>query len=96
MQSAKGAVPGTQDAHSVHFYGLSTCVWCRRTRALLEELDVAFDYVYVDLLQGQERTDAIAEVRRWNKAGSFPTVIIDNARAVVGFREDDLKRGLGL
>ena len=96
MPNAKGAVPGTHDAHRVHFYGLSTCVWCRRTRALLEELGVPFDYMYVDLLQGQERQDAIAEVRRWNKAGSFPTLVIDGARAVVGFRAEETKKALGL
>jgi glutaredoxin len=96
MQSAKGAVAGTQEAHRVHFYGLSTCVWCRRTRALLEELGVAFDYVYVDLLQGQDRSDAIAAVKRWNKAGSFPTLVIDDARAVVGFRAEEIRKALGL
>jgi glutaredoxin len=96
MPTAKGAVSGTQNAHQIRFYGLSTCVWCRRTRALLEELDVPFDYVYVDLLQGQERQDSIAEVRRWNKAGSFPTLVIDGTRAVVGFRPEEIKKALGL
>jgi glutaredoxin len=71
-------------------------VWCKRTRQFLEEMDVHFDYVYVDLLQGDDRKEAIAEVRRWNKAGSFPTVIVDSERAVVGFRKDDLRSALGL
>jgi glutaredoxin-like protein NrdH len=89
-------VQGTNSEHNVMFYGLSTCVWCKRTRQFLEEMNVQFDYVYVDLLQGDERTKAVAEVRRWNKAGSFPTVIVDAAQAIVGFRKDDLKTALGL
>jgi glutaredoxin len=96
MPSSRGSVQGSNSNHAVLFYGLSTCVWCKRTRQFLEESDVAFDFVYVDLLQGDERKEAIAEVRRWNKAGSFPTVIVDGERAVVGFRKDDLANVLGL
>ena len=96
MPSSKGSVQGAHNEHNVLFYGLSTCVWCKRTRQFLEEMDVQFEYFYVDLLQGDERTAAIAEVRRWNQAGSFPTVIVDDARAVVGFRKDDLTQVLGL
>jgi glutaredoxin len=96
MPDSRGTVPGTHSEHCVVFYGLSTCVWCRRTRRLLEELDVQFDYIYIDLLQGQERKDAIAEVRRWNSAGSFPTLVVDDAASVVGFRSEEIKKALGL
>jgi glutaredoxin len=80
----------------VVFYGLSTCVWCRRTRQFLESNKVAFDFVYVDLLHGQEREDAIESVRKWNPKRSFPTIVIDGKRAVVGFKTDDLSKELGL
>ena len=30
-------------------YALSTCGWCRKTRQLLDDLGVAYDYIYVDL-----------------------------------------------
>jgi glutaredoxin len=96
MPVSKGTVQGAHNEHDVLFYGLSTCVWCKRTRQFLEELGVQFDFVYVDLLQGDDRKNSIAEVRRWNRAGSFPTVIVDKERAVVGFRKDDLKTVLGL
>lgn len=96
MPSSKGTVTGAHDEHDVLFYGLSTCVWCRRTRQFLEDMDVQFRYVYVDLLQGDDRSHSIAEVRRWNKAGSFPTVIIDDERVVVGFHKDELRAVLDL
>ncbi len=57
----------------IMLYALSTCVWCKKTKRLLDELGVAYDYEYVDLLQGSERTKVMNTVRRWNKAGSFPT-----------------------
>ena len=32
----------------IFMYALSTCVWCRRTKALLNELGIAYQYVDVD------------------------------------------------
>ncbi|HHS96431.1 MAG TPA: glutaredoxin family protein [Chloroflexi bacterium] len=93
---AKGSIPGSHDEHRVMFYGLSTCGWCRRTRRLLEELDVAFDFVYVDLIQGEEREKALEQVGRWNPATSFPTLVIDEEQAVIGYRPDQIKEALGL
>jgi glutaredoxin-like protein NrdH len=96
MPEAKGTVHGTHDEHNIVFYGLSTCIWCRRTRQFLEDQNVKFDFVYVDLLKGQEREAAVEQVRRWNSAVSFPTVVIGNDRCVVGYKPDKLKEALGL
>ncbi len=96
MFEPKGSVSGSHDAHRVVFYGLSTCIWCRRTRRFLEEQDVAFDFVYVDLLQGDERAEAIDQVRHWNPAASFPTVVLDDRQCVVGYHPDQLKEVLEL
>ena len=96
MTQSKGTVSGSHKEHAVFFYGLSTCVWCRRTRQFLEELGVHFDYVYVDLLKGEERQTVIEEVQRWNAAKSFPTVVIDASQVVVGFKKDELRKALAL
>jgi glutaredoxin-like protein NrdH len=82
-----------RDAGQVTLYALSTCVWCRKTRNLLDELGVAYDYEYVDLLVGEERTGAMDEVRKWNPACSFPTLIIRD-KCIIGFREDDIREAL--
>lgn len=71
----------------VMLYALSTCVWCRMTKKLLTDLGVDFSYVFVDLLQGSDRDAAINEVKRWNPAGSFPTLVIDD-KSIVGFQEE--------
>jgi len=91
----RGSVPGSNDEHHVMFYGLSTCGWCRRTRRLLEELDVAFDFVYVDLIQGEEREEVLNQVGRWNPSTSFPTLVIDGKRAVIGYRPGEIREALG-
>ena len=93
---ARERVSGSRNEHRVLFYGLSTCIWCKRTRQFLEENDVAFEVIYVDLLEGAEREAAVEEVRRWNPAVSFPTLIIDNERCIIGYRPREMKEALGL
>ena len=96
MPESKGSITGSHNEHQTVFYGLSTCIWCRRTRQFLEDQRVAFDYVYVDLLKGQEREEAVEQVRRWNSAVSFPTVVVDDAKCVIGYKQQDIKEALGL
>ncbi len=96
MSQATGSVPGSHNEHQVVLYALSTCVWCRRTRRFLEQHGVAFDFIYVDLIQGLEREEAMAEVRRWNPSASFPTLIVDDSQCVVGARQEKIKEVLGL
>ncbi|MGQ9494495.1 MAG: glutaredoxin family protein [Anaerolineae bacterium] len=85
-----------QDKGQVFLYALSTCGWCKKTKAYLNEQGVAYSYVDVDLEQGEEREQALEEVRRWNPSTSFPTVVINNSTCVVGFQPDKLKEALGL
>lgn len=85
-----------QDKGQVFLYALSTCGWCKKTKAYLNEQVVAYSYVDVDLEQGEEREKALEEVRRWNPSTSFPTVVINNSTCVVGFQPDKLKEALGL
>ena len=96
MPRAKDTIRGPHDEHQTVFYGLSTCVWCKRTRQFLEDQGVAFDYVYVDLLKGQEREEAVEQVRCWNSAVSFPTVVVDDSQCVIGYKPEKLKEALEL
>jgi glutaredoxin-like protein NrdH len=84
-----------KDCGKVVFYGLSTCVWCKRTRRLLDDLGVAYDYVYVDLLAGEEQEQAMAEVRRWNPNESFPTLVFNESNCILGFDENAIRRAVG-
>ena len=96
MAQARGNVRGKHNTHRVAFYGISTCIWCKRTRALLEENGVEFDFTYEDLVGGDEQGAVLQEVTRWNPSSSFPTVVIDDATCIVGYQPDKLKEVLGL
>jgi glutaredoxin-like protein NrdH len=79
----------------VKVFALSTCPYCRMTREYMDDNGVAFDVTEVDKLEGQERDDAIAEVKRLSGGTSFPVVVIDD-EVVVGFNKVRIKELLGL
>ena len=86
----------TSEKTSVKLYALTTCGWCRKTKALLDSIGVEYDVVDVDLLEGEAREKAREEVRAANPAVSFPTVVIDDGREViVGFKANRIKEVLG-
>ena len=87
---AKQHVDG-KDKGKVELYALSTCVWCKMTKALLEKMDVRFDYVYVDQLQGEEKEKTLEEVKRWNPKCSFPSLVVHGEKSVIGYKEDAIK-----
>jgi glutaredoxin len=76
---------------TVMLYALSTCGWCARTKELLKELGVEFDFTFVDLLEGKEQDDAMDQVEKWNPSGSFPTLVINNRKSIVGFKEQEIR-----
>ncbi len=75
----------------IALYALSTCGWCKKTKGLLDELNLDYHYVDVDLLAGAEKEEAVAEIRKWNPACSFPTLVIDNNRCIIGYKEADIQ-----
>jgi glutaredoxin-like protein NrdH len=83
-----------KDKGKVMLYALSTCGWCGKTKELLRQMGVAFDFAYVDLMEGKEQDDAIAVVEKFNPHGSFPTVVINNKKAIIGFREQEIREAL--
>ena len=85
-----------KNAGKLMLYALSTCGHCRNAKKLLTDLGIEYDYLYVDLLQGQEKEQAIALVEKWNPDCSFPTLVIDDSKCIVGFKEADIKGALKL
>jgi glutaredoxin-like protein NrdH len=84
-------VKGTKKKGVVLLYALSTCGWCAKTKELLTSMGVDFSYLYVDLLPRPEMEKVFLEVKRFNPQCTFPTTVIDGKKAIVGFREEQLK-----
>ena len=79
----------------VKLYTLSTCSHCKHTKQYLNDCGVQYDFIDVDLLQGQERIDMIEEVKKVNPNCSFPTILVGD-KVIVGFKENEIKEALGL
>jgi glutaredoxin len=75
-------------------YALSTCVWCKKTRALLDSLGVEYSYEYLDLLPDKEQKEVLEVVKKWNPACNFPTLVINNQKCIIGFQEDKIREAL--
>jgi glutaredoxin-like protein NrdH len=86
-------VPGRKSGH-IMLYALSTCGWCRKTKKLLDDLGVEYNYEYVDQLEGAEKEEVIGKVTKWNPSCSFPTVVIDNKKCIIGYKEDEIREAL--
>ncbi|MBW2678549.1 MAG: glutaredoxin family protein, partial [Deltaproteobacteria bacterium] len=74
---------------------LSTCSHCKSTKRLLTECTIEYDFVEVDLLEGDERKAILEDIKKVNPRCSFPTLIIGD-KVIVGYKEKDIKEALGL
>ncbi len=79
----------------ITLYAISTCVWCKRTKRLLESLGVSYNYIFVDTLDRSTRDEVESDVRKWNPRCSFPTMVINDDKCIVGFQEEEIKEALG-
>jgi len=78
----------------IMLYALSTCIHCKVTKKLLDELGVAYDYLYVDQLSREEMDAAFTEVVKFNPEGVFPTLVIDDSKIIIGSRLEEIRGAL--
>ena len=73
-------------------YVLSTCIWCKKTKNLLNELGVEYEFIEVDLIEDiDEKKKIQKEVKKWNPEVSFPTIVINDKDCIRGFEEDKIR-----
>lgn len=76
-------------------YAASTCVWCRKTRQLLENNDVDFEYVYIDLMDEDEQQNVLDELAQYNPDCTVPTLVVGD-EVVVGYEPERIRNALKL
>jgi len=82
-------------AAKVKMFTLSTCSHCKATKKFMQDNGILFDCIDVDLLQGDARQKVLEEVMQYNPDRSFPTIIIGDD-VIIGFKENDIKKALGI
>ncbi len=83
------------DKGKIIVYALSTCIWCKKTKNMLKDMGISYSYIDVDQLEGGDREEVMAEVKKHNPNGGFPTTVIDDSHCVVGFDEKKIMDKLG-
>ncbi len=79
----------------VKLFSLSTCSHCKSTKKLLADCTVKYEFIDVDLLQGDERRAILEDVKKFNPKCSFPTIIIGD-KVIVGYKEKEIREALGM
>lgn len=81
-----------KDKGKVVLYALSTCMWCKKTKTLLKELEVAYDYVDIDLLPPEEKPEVREQVIKWKGQAVYPCIVINDERCIPRFDEVLIRR----
>ena len=75
-----------KDKGKIELYALSTCVWCKKTKKLLDKLKVKYSFVYVDHLDEKEKDEIREKLQKLTGRCSFPTIVINKKDYIVGFK----------
>jgi glutaredoxin-like protein NrdH len=83
-----------QNKGKIVLYAISTCPWCKKTKLLLNKLRVEYSYIDVDLLEKDQKDKVEDEVKKWNPKCNYPTIVFNDKKCIVGFKEDEIKEAL--
>ena len=78
----------------VRLYSLSTCPTCKGVKKFLDEHNIKYEFTEVDLLDSGEQWVTSKEVKRYNPAVTYPTLVIEEV--VLGLDEESIKSALGI
>jgi glutaredoxin-like protein NrdH len=87
-------IKGRNKEHRILIYALSTCVWCNRTKKLLQDNGIEYEYVDVDLSDKDDQMKIRSDIVRRGGKAIYPTLIIDDKILITGFQEDRIKEAL--
>lgn len=78
----------------VKLYSLSTCPTCKAVQKFLDEHNVRYELIEVDVLDSGEQWVTSKELKKYNPAATYPTLIVEEI--VLGLDEEAIKKALGL
>lgn len=80
---------------TIKIYTLSTCSHCKAAKKFLNDLNVRYEFIDVDLLDAEEKAAVLNEVRKYNPRLTFPTILCGD-KVIIGFQDREIKEALGL
>jgi len=92
MQTVK--VHGRNNKHKVLVYAISTCGWCKRAKKFLNDNNIEYEYVDVDICSWEDRNIIRQDIQSLGGLLAHPTIIIDNKTLLTGASPDKLREVL--
>jgi glutaredoxin-like protein NrdH len=93
MQLTK--VSGENDKHNVLMYAISTCGWCKRAKRMLNDMNVEFEYIDIDLCSQEDKEKIRMDISRRGRRLLYPTIIINDEILLTNPTEKELREALG-
>lgn len=91
------SVPGEKTEPELFLFSLSTCAFCRKGMEFLTQNGFAYKYCHLDSLElDQKQTIKDNFKAEFGKTLSYPTLIVNKTKLVVGFIRRNWEEALGL
>jgi glutaredoxin len=92
-------VGGINDLQDVSIFTLSTCMWCKKCKAYLNDRNIKYKYIDVDKLTTKEKSEILDYLRENYKPDriAYPFLVCDG-KFVVGYdpnKYEELMKGGG-
>ncbi|NWF75693.1 MAG: glutaredoxin family protein [Nitrospirae bacterium] len=84
----------TDQKKKVRLYALSTCPTCKKVKKFLDENNIQYEIIEVDLLDSGEQWLMTKEVKKYNPSATYPTLVVEEV--FTEFDEDAIKGALGI
>jgi glutaredoxin-like protein NrdH len=78
----------------LRLYTLSTCPECKRLKLYLDEHNIKYELIEVDLLDSGEQWVTTKEIKRYNPAVTYPTLVIEEV--ILGLDKEAIEMALGI
>jgi len=83
-------VEGSNTKHKVFLYTLSTCGWCKKTKQLLKDKEIAYEYIDLDTCSKEDQKKAIEILKEKKIPVAFPVIVVNDNKVIQGFKKDDI------
>lgn len=90
-------VPGTKSQPKLVVLALSTCGFCKRAMAFLQDQGFSYQYAHLDTLDTEKKAKLKEEFKdQFGQALAFPALVLDDKEVIIGFIESRWREKLGL
>ena len=89
-------VEGSNSKNKVFLYTLSTCGWCKKTKEMLKENNIQYEYIDLDKCTKEDQKTAVGQLKERKLPVAFPIMIINDDKVIQGFKKNDIVEALGI